>query len=240
MIEQGNSIEVVKGKRNGFFPVCVKLHSLCSFLAVCSSCIRANLDFQERAGQPVCPSCRRPCDARDLLPCHALREASAKFFEARPLLVELFKELVTARREAAAPFDNDVVIMVDEMPCTTDNSSKKLVVSPEPSGPLTRSRTGVGSSSHRPDVREEQAPSSEEWSSDSEEVVSSQEPPPAKTKRPRTAARQRRIEADPTVVDMTVSTDVAIKQDPESSLPENTLLPRVREWDTCFLNYCCS
>ena len=36
--------------------------------AVCSSCIRQNLEFQEKSGQACCPSCKTFCDARDLIP----------------------------------------------------------------------------------------------------------------------------------------------------------------------------
>lgn len=40
----------------------------------CSACIRQSLDFQEKSGGPNCPTCRTPCDARDLVPNVALRE----------------------------------------------------------------------------------------------------------------------------------------------------------------------
>ncbi|KAL4433624.1 hypothetical protein ABPG75_000065 [Micractinium tetrahymenae] len=63
----------------------------------CSTCIRQNLAFQERSGPPSCPTCRKPCDARDLLPNAALREVLDKYAAARPLL------LAAAEAAAQAP-----------------------------------------------------------------------------------------------------------------------------------------
>jgi len=46
----------------------------------CSACIRQSLDFQEKSNSgPNCPTCRSPCDARDLVPNVALREVVYHF-----------------------------------------------------------------------------------------------------------------------------------------------------------------
>jgi hypothetical protein len=64
--------------------------------AVCSACIRQNLEFQERKGlgDVCCPSCRKPCDARDLQANLALRDAVERYRAARPLLVQLLHSSV--------------------------------------------------------------------------------------------------------------------------------------------------
>ena len=41
--------------------------------AVCSSCIRRTVEFQERQGRAACPSCRQPVDAADLRSLPALK-----------------------------------------------------------------------------------------------------------------------------------------------------------------------
>ncbi len=42
--------------------------------AVCSSCIRRTVEFQERQGRgAACPSCRQPVDASDLRSLPALK-----------------------------------------------------------------------------------------------------------------------------------------------------------------------
>lgn len=75
--------------------------------AVCSACIRQNLEFQERSnGQPGCPTCRRPCDARDLGANVALRELSGAYRAARLVLLALPLQTHEARntsRAAKAP-----------------------------------------------------------------------------------------------------------------------------------------
>lgn len=69
--------------------------------AVCASCIRGSLDFQEKAGQPACPGCRHPCDARDLLPCHSLREAADRYRRARGAILDLLRPVPPPRASSA-------------------------------------------------------------------------------------------------------------------------------------------
>ncbi|KAL6779326.1 hypothetical protein ACKKBG_A11880 [Auxenochlorella protothecoides x Auxenochlorella symbiontica] len=67
----------------------------------CASCIRGSLDFQEKAGQPACPGCRHPCDARDLLPCHSLREAADRYRRARGAILDLLRPVPPPRASSA-------------------------------------------------------------------------------------------------------------------------------------------
>ncbi|KAL4516507.1 hypothetical protein Ndes2526B_g05104 [Nannochloris sp. 'desiccata'] len=55
----------------------------------CAACIRQNLGFQEKMGDPRCPSCRAPCDARDLQPNVSLRELADKYNAARSEVIRL-------------------------------------------------------------------------------------------------------------------------------------------------------
>ncbi|GAB4819882.1 hypothetical protein N2152v2_006928 [Parachlorella kessleri] len=66
----------------------------------CSACIRQNLEFQERRGlgSVCCPSCRKPCDARDLLLNVALRDAADKYRSCRATLVRLLHDSVEQQR----------------------------------------------------------------------------------------------------------------------------------------------
>lgn len=57
----------------------------------CSTCIRQNLAFQERSGPPSCPTCRKPCDARDLLLNAALRDVLDSYAAGRPMLLAAAK-----------------------------------------------------------------------------------------------------------------------------------------------------
>lgn len=54
----------------------------------CSGCIRGSLDYQERSGQPACPSCRQRCDARDLIANAALRDMVEEYAAARAALAD--------------------------------------------------------------------------------------------------------------------------------------------------------
>jgi len=47
--------------------------------AVCSSCIRKSIEFQEKNGNAYCPTCRVGCDARDLVGNVVLRDVSERY-----------------------------------------------------------------------------------------------------------------------------------------------------------------
>lgn len=69
--------------------------------AVCSSCIRQNIDFQEKSGDPQCPSCRSACDARDLQPNVALRELTERYAAARDVISRLLADQQRQQLELA-------------------------------------------------------------------------------------------------------------------------------------------
>lgn len=81
-------------------PRCVVLTSAVGLHAVCSACIRQNLNFQERSGSPACPVCRAPCDNRDLQANLSLRELVEGYAAARPALLRLLRS--TEQQLAAA------------------------------------------------------------------------------------------------------------------------------------------
>ena len=74
---------------------------LCQFSAVCSGCIRNNLEFQERRGPAKCPACREKCDARDLRPNHALKDLVQGYLQTRNLLVAAASGLEASTLDAA-------------------------------------------------------------------------------------------------------------------------------------------
>lgn len=74
---------------------------LCQFCAVCSGCIRNNLEFQERKGPAKCPACREKCDARDLRPNHALKDLVQGYLQTRNLLVSAASGLEASTPDAA-------------------------------------------------------------------------------------------------------------------------------------------
>lgn len=72
--------------RHTCLSVCLKksteTHSLTHFDtcdAVCSSCIRKSIEFQEKNGSAYCPTCRVGCDARDLVGNVVLRDVSERY-----------------------------------------------------------------------------------------------------------------------------------------------------------------
>lgn len=79
-------------EKDNFFP---------AVYAVCSGCIRTNLEFQERKGQAKCPACREKCDARDLRPNHALKDLVKGYADARNLLVAAASQLQAPRTAVA-------------------------------------------------------------------------------------------------------------------------------------------
>ena len=79
--------------------------------AVCSGCIRSNLEFQERTGQAKCPACREKCDSRDLRHNHALKDLVKGYTQTRTLLV-------AAATQLWAP--NLVVAQVHPASCAAD------------------------------------------------------------------------------------------------------------------------
>ena len=74
---------------------------LCQLRAVCSGCIRNNLEFQERKGPAKCPACREKCDARDLRPNHALKDLVQGYLQTRKLLVNAASGLEASTPDAA-------------------------------------------------------------------------------------------------------------------------------------------
>ena len=74
---------------------------LSQICAVCSGCIRNNLEFQERKGPAKCPACREKCDARDLRPNHALKDLVQGYLQTRKLLVIAASALDASTPDAA-------------------------------------------------------------------------------------------------------------------------------------------
>lgn len=73
-------------------PISASLTPSALLPAVCSVCIRQNLQYQESKGQPQCPSCRKNCDSRDLQANVALRDAVDKYRGARVVVLQLLRE----------------------------------------------------------------------------------------------------------------------------------------------------
>lgn len=106
MISDAVSHELLDAQNSCRRPCCPFLSALTasrrsSPAAVCSACIRSNIDFKLRQGlAPACPQCRAPCGDQDLRPNIALREAVAAFEAARQLLLDA---VLYSARLAAAP-----------------------------------------------------------------------------------------------------------------------------------------
>ncbi len=64
--------------------------------AVCASCIRSSIQYQERSGEAGCPHCRASCEARDLQQALQLRAICAAFVAARPVLLSAMQVRPTA------------------------------------------------------------------------------------------------------------------------------------------------
>jgi hypothetical protein len=73
------------------------LHHKKTAPAVCSQCIRSNLDFKSTNQQKTtCPECRAPADTADLRPVIALREACVAFGRCRGALLDAWAARVRA------------------------------------------------------------------------------------------------------------------------------------------------